>query len=49
MTAAPCSPVPMRSEALMPGFASGSACLASCGVLLLPWQNRPGRGDLREP
>jgi len=31
------APVPRLPEALALGFASGSACLASCGVLLLPW------------
>jgi len=31
-------------EALVLGFASGSACLASCGVVLLPWLTGLRRG-----
>jgi len=36
--------IPLLSEALALGFASGSACLASCGVLLLPWLTGMRRG-----
>lgn len=31
------TPASLISEGLALGFASGSACLASCGTLLLPW------------
>lgn len=44
MTVSPFSSVPLRSEALTLGFASGSACLASCGVLPLPWLTGMRRG-----
>jgi len=44
MTVSPFSSVPLLSEALTLGFASGSACLASCGVLLLPWLTGMRRG-----
>jgi sulfite exporter TauE/SafE len=40
------SPVPHLSEALALGFASGSACLASCGAPLLPWLTGLRRGWL---
>jgi sulfite exporter TauE/SafE len=40
----PPSSVSVLTEALALGFASGSACLASCGVPLLPWLARMQRG-----
>jgi hypothetical protein len=36
--------MPFASEALALGFTSGSACLASCGVILLPWLTSMRRG-----